>query len=128
MESNILVCSFSKKDNLIKDIDAINKTYELPRKKIFVFEANNSEEIFCTFNVPSKTQLDQGIIPLHRKSHTNTLYTINALNLIVRRMNNGMMSEMVQVPWDNYKNSLLLSNDKGELRIYKLNLLNIFDV
>lgn len=127
--NNILVCSFSNKHNLLKDIEHIKKKYELPRNKIFVFEAKGSNDsLFITFNVPNKTILESKFIPIHRKSQTNTLYTINALNTIVRRMNNGLISENVQVPWENYENSLLLSDEYGDLKNYELDLLEIVDI
>jgi hypothetical protein len=58
----------------------------------------------------------QGIpdtISLHRKKHTNTLYTINALNDLIRELNNGKLDKSFSIEWENYKNSLLLTNDNG---------------
>jgi len=55
----------------------------------------------------------QDTISLHRKKNTNTLYTINALNDLIRELNNGKLDKTFPIDWENYKNSLLLTNDEG---------------
>ena len=58
------------------------------------------------------------------KKHTNTLYTINALNDLIRELNNGVLDKSFSVEWENYKNCLLLTNDGGlnkiPTKIYKI--------
>ena len=58
----------------------------------------------------------QGIpdtISLHRKKHTNTLYTINALNDLIRELNDGKLDKRFPIEWKNYRNSLLLTGEEG---------------
>ena len=66
----------------------------------------------------------ENTISLHRKKHTNTLYTINALNEVVMNMNNGVKDPNTIVPWENYKNSILVTNADGlnkiNTRIFKI--------
>ena len=52
-----------------------------------------------------------GTISLHRKKHSNTLYTINALNQIIVQLNNGVLDKRFPVPWKDYRNCILLYND-----------------
>ena len=52
-------------------------------------------------------------ISLHRKKQSNTLYTINALNEVIRELNNGILDKKFSIPWEDYQNSLLLTNDDG---------------
>jgi predicted amidohydrolase len=52
---------------------------------------------------------------IHRKKETNTLYTVNALNTVIRFENNGVLDKRYQIDWNRYRNSLILSDD-GELR------------
>ena len=52
-------------------------------------------------------------ISLHRKKDTNTLYPINALNDLIRELNNGKLDKTFPIEWTNYKNSLLLTGDEG---------------
>ena len=56
-------------------------------------------------------------ISLHRKKQTNTLYTINALNELIMDINNGVLDTSYQIPWDVYKNMILISNKEGISRI-----------
>ena len=65
-----------------------------------------------------------GTISLHRKKHSNTLYTINALNECIKNLNNGVLDPKFVVPWENFKNTLLVTNAEGlnriSTRIYKI--------
>lgn len=95
--------------------------------KIFVLESNELTEYLCTYNVEI-----QGIMPkvlpntilLHRKKETNTLYTINSLNLLIKTLNNGVLDINYRVNWLDYKNTVLLAQDDGvrklSTKIYKI--------
>ena len=50
---------------------------------------------------------------IHRKKETNTLYTINALNEVIRELNGGVLDKRFPIPWNDYYNCLLLTNDYG---------------
>ena len=85
----------SDKSNQFKLIaDYIEKTYTLPERKIFVFNnADEPNELYCTYNVAAHDDFNkaQSTILIHRKKETNTLYTVNALNVIIRKANNGLL-------------------------------------
>ncbi len=51
-------------------------------------------------------------ISLHRKKQTNSLYTINALNAVIRSLNNGVLDKSFQIPWDQFRNCMLVTNEK----------------
>ena len=112
-----LLCTFTKKDRFYETMDVIIACNEIVFDKIFVFEnGNDSQQLICTYNVEYDEDFMQGIqdtISLHRKKHTNTLYTINALNDLIRELNNGKLDKSFSVEWENYRNSLLLTNDNG---------------
>mgnify|MGYP003656171224 FL=1 len=112
-----LLCTFTKKDRFYETMDVIIACNEIVFDKIFVFEnGNDNQQLICTYNVEYDEDFMQGIqdtISLHRKKHTNTLYTINALNDLIRELNNGKLDKSFSVEWENYKNSLLLTNDNG---------------
>jgi hypothetical protein len=36
------------------------------------------------------------------------LYTINALNSLIKSINNGVLDKNLQIDWDNYKDKLLI--------------------
>ena len=55
---------------------------------------------------------------------TNTLYTINALNDLIRELNDGKLDKSYQINWADYQNCLLLTNENGlnkiPTKIYKI--------
>ena len=80
-----LLASFTTKEGLDKTIRKIQNAYTIAFGKIYVLQnENNVDELICTYNVDLNAGADyndvKGTISLHRKKHSNTLYTINALN------------------------------------------------
>ena len=84
--------------------------------------------MICTYNVDLNAGADfndvKNTISLHRKKHSNTLYTINALNEVIANLNNGVIDSKFIVPWENFKNTLMVTNSDGlnkiSTRIYKI--------
>ena len=62
----------------------------------------------------SNTILDNTIL-LHRKKDSNTLYTINALNDLIKELNGGILDMKYKVNWSEYRNCNLLTTG-GELK------------
>ena len=115
-----LLCTFAVRKTLTKTVDTIVETYDVLYNKIFVLKnANDSRELMCTYNIekrPSTVILDN-TISLHRKKLTNSLYTINALNELIRTVNNGVLDTTFQVEWENYRNCILTTTEDGLKRI-----------
>jgi len=59
-------------------------------------------------------------ISLHRKQETNTLYTLNALNEIVKSENGGVLNSEYSVDWDNWRNSVVVTYKNDETGIFEL--------
>ena len=124
---NKLFCSFATKDNLDDRLQEINKEYKIMYGKIFVLESQDSEEYMCTYNIElegSSAKILGNTILLHRKKESNTLYTINALNTLIKSLNGGVLDTKYVITWKDYKNSILLTQG-DELRrlntsIYKI--------
>ena len=110
-----LLCTFAKKNSLNEIIDIFISCNKVLYDKIYIFEnAQEPANLICTYNVEFETDFMEGIpntISLHRKKHTNTLYTINALNQIIVQLNNGVLDKRFPVPWKDYRNCILLYND-----------------
>jgi hypothetical protein len=86
----------------------------IPEKRIFVFaNANASNNLYCTYNADAGTQRGQNTISIHRKKETNTLYTVNALNEVIRSVNNGIIDKTYQLDWNMYQNSFILTDPIG---------------
>jgi hypothetical protein len=116
--ANKLFCTFTSKEDLESTIDNIKDQYTILFNKIFVLYIESTNEYVCTYNVDSfnisNTILPQTIL-LHRKKESNTLYTINALNDLIKELNDGIADPKFRVNWQDYRNCILLTTS-GELR------------
>ncbi len=74
-----------------------------------------------TYNVDmnnsAKDSRVENTILVHRKKQTNTLYTINALNELIKSLNNDVLDKKFPIEWENYKNCILLIQTEGFNRI-----------
>tara|TARA_R110000851_G_scaffold18704_1_gene58494 strand:- start:135 stop:527 length:393 start_codon:yes stop_codon:yes gene_type:complete len=125
-----LLCTFAHRKDLTLIIDYVKQSYIIVEKKIFVFnDAEKPNDLYVTYNVDPKEDYrkTQNTILIHRKKDTNSLYTVNALNEIIKAVNNGVLDKSYIVDWNNYKNSLLLTNQDGYRRV-SLELYKRFDV
>jgi len=117
MKTNLL-CTFVHKNDLQLVIDLIQKTYELDSNIIFVLSNQNKPyQLYCTYNVVGNYELSSNTILIHRKSDTNTLYTINAMNQIIKSMNNGVLDTKMQLQWESYQNKLILFQNDEVVKI-----------
>ena len=124
-----LLATFTTKSDIDETIEQIKGAYTIAFGKIYVLQNEDSvSELICTYNVDLSAGADfndvKGTISLHRKKHTNTLYTINALNEVIADLNNGVVDSKFIVPWENFQNTLLVTNSDGlnriNTRIYKI--------
>ena len=105
-----LLCTFTQKDRLEDILELIILCNDILYDKIYVFQnLRESHQLICTYNVDTTENIDynkvSGTISLHRKKFTNTLYTINALNEVIRSLNNGVLDKRFPIPWEQYHNS-----------------------
>ena len=124
-----LLCTFTTKEYLDDTIDSIKNSYTIVFSKIYVLQNENDvNELICTYNVDTTESVDynavKGTISLHRKKHSNTLYTINALNEVIANLNNGVIDSKFMVPCEKFKKTLLVTNSDGlnkiSTRIFKI--------
>ena len=119
--NNRLYCTFVSPDDIKKTTDQISKSYVILFNKIFVLESLDGEKTMLTYNVDmGNTTGDfavENTILVHRKKQTNTLYTINALNELIKSLNDGVLDKTFAINWDDYKNCILLVQTEGFNRI-----------
>ena len=119
--NNRLYCTFVSPDDIKKTTDQISKSYVILFNKIFVLESLDGEKTMLTYNVDmGNTTGDfavENTILVHRKKQTNTLYTINALNEVIKSLNNGVLDKSFAVNWNDYRNCILLIQTEGFNRI-----------
>jgi|TARA_Y100000310_G_C20674975_1_gene812486 hypothetical protein len=117
-----LLCTFTTKNDFENTIESIKENYIIAFNKIYVLQNEDQPlDLICTYNVEINEDLDYNLVPntisLHRKKHTNTLYTINGLNEAIKDLNNGVLDTSYKIPWENFKNVILVTNNKGLNRI-----------
>jgi hypothetical protein len=118
--ANKLFCTFSPKDGLEETLREINREYTILYRKIFVLASQDSEEYMCTYNIEIEggpTKILPNTILLHRKKESNTLYTINALNTLIKSLNNGVLDSTYMINWPDYKNCILLTQGEDLKRL-----------
>ena len=119
--NNKLYCTFTTLDAYEEVANTIQTSYVILFNKIFVLESLDGEKIMLTYNVDmnnsSSESMVENTILVHRKKQTNTLYTINALNELIKSLNNGVLDKKFPIEWDNYKNCILLIQAEGFNRI-----------
>ena len=125
--ANKLFCTFTTKEELDSTLETIREQYTILFNKIFVLFVESTNEYVCTYNVDSfnmsNTILDNTIL-LHRKKDSNTLYTINDLNDLIKELNEGVLDTSFKVNWQDYKNCILLTTG-GELKRLDTKVYNI---
>jgi len=88
-----LLCLFTYRNELDTSLEFILKNYTLINPNIFVLESKIVEnDLFITYNVekgsaPVNSQWKT--ILVHRKKQSNTIYTINALNEVIKAKTGG---------------------------------------
>jgi hypothetical protein len=125
--SNKLLCTFCEEKAIDSTIEIINSRYDIVFNKIFVLKSDDNEQYIITYNIdPFNTSggLIENTISVHRKKDSNTLYTINALNLLIRTLNEGIFDINYKINWSDYQNSILLANDnqfkKLNTKVFKI--------
>tara|TARA_Y100000114_G_C11611058_1_gene255132 strand:+ start:212 stop:679 length:468 start_codon:yes stop_codon:yes gene_type:complete len=124
--NNKLFCTFTDLDNLDGLLEEIKSKYTIIYNKLFVLEIVGKDEFVITYNVDQGNvhTIPENTILVHRKKESNTLYTINALNELIKKLNGGVVDSSYQVDWQHYKNCILLTqhNELNQLntKIYKI--------
>ena len=119
--NNRLYCTFTTADEYEEVANTIQTSYVILFDKLFVLESLDGEKIMLTYNVDmnnsTKDSMVDNTILVHRKKQTNTLYTINALNEVIKSLNNGVLDKSFAVNWNDYRNCILLIQTEGFNRI-----------
>ena len=119
--NNRLYCTFTTLDDYEQVANTIQSSYVILFDKLFVLESLDKEKIMITYNVDMNNSIVNSMVDntilVHRKKQTNTLYTINALNELIKSLNNGVIDKSFTVNWNDYRNCILLIQTEGFNRI-----------
>lgn len=116
-----LLCTFTTKEELQNILEQIKQTYYIVYNYIYVLQNKaNLEELYITYNIDTQykpTHPLKDTILVHRKKQSNTLYTINALNELVKEENGGKADKEFMIDWDKFKNTIIVTNTEGTKKI-----------
>ena len=110
-----LLCTFTSKDELQGCLQKIRETYYLVYNYIYVLQnKSNLEELFITYNIDTQykpTYPLRDTILVHRKKQSNTIYTINALNEVIKSKTGGMLDNSYMIDWDEFRNCIITTSN-----------------
>lgn len=127
--NNKLFCTFVSEDLIDEKIRNISSSYSIMYNKMFVLFIKSTGEYVITYNVEqgNVNGIPDNTILVHRKKDTNTLYTINALNTLIKSLNGGVVDPKFRVDWQHYRNCILLTQ-QNELRQLNTKVHNIIEL
>lgn len=116
-----LLCLFTYRTELDTSLEFVLRNYTLINPNIFVLESKIAEnDLFITYNVekgsaPINSQWKT--ILVHRKKQSNTIYTINALNEVIKSKTGGQLDNSYQLDWDEFRNCIITTSNYGYKKI-----------
>lgn len=127
--NNKLFCTFTQLEGLDDLLNEIQSKYIIIYNKMFVLEIVDTNEYVVTYNVEQGNvhTIPEHTILVHRKKESNTLYTINALNGLIKKLNGGFVDTKYQVNWQDYRNCILLTQH-NELKQLNTKIHKIIEV
>jgi len=127
--NNKLFCTFTSIDELEALTRDISQSYTIMYNKMFVLFVKSTNEYVITYNVDqgNVNNIPENTILVHRKKESNTLYTINALNELIKKLNEGVVDINYKVNWQHYKNCILLTQH-NELKQLNTKIYSIIEL
>ena len=127
--NNKLFCTFTTLEELDGLLERITTQYSILYKKVFVLQVKSNDEYVCTYNIEqgNVNTLPPNTILVHRKKDSNTLYTINALNELIKKLNGGVVDTRFPIQWQHYRNTILLTQH-DELKQLKTKIHKIIEL
>ena len=127
--NNRLFCTFTPINELDNLISGLTQKYDIMYNKMFVLHVKSNDEYVVTYNVDqgNVNDIPDNTILVHRKKETNSLYTINALNELIKSLNGGVVDVSFRVDWQHYKNCILLTQN-GEIKQLNTKVFKIIEL
>ena len=109
--NNKLFCTFTTLEGLEGLVKSLSSKYSIMYNKMFALYIKSNDEYVLTYNVDqgNVSEIPANTILVHRKKETNTLYTINALNELIKSLNGGVVNTKFPINWKHYRNCILLT-------------------
>ncbi len=109
--NNRLFCTFTTLEDLNDLVSQLSSKYVIMYNKMFALKVQSNDEYALTYNVDQGNinDIPENTILVHRKKESNTLYTINALNELIKKLNGGVVDTKFPISWQHYRNCILLT-------------------
>ena len=109
--NNRLFCTFTTLEDLENLVSSLSNRYSIMYNKMFALQVKSNDEYVVTYNVEqgNVNDIPENTILVHRKKESNTLYTINALNELIKKLNGGVVDTKFPISWQHYRNCILLT-------------------
>lgn len=127
MINSLLLASFVRRNEVNSVVDIINDNFDVIGNRIFLLtDIDKPFKNILTYNIVKNgetfSDYIKNTISLHRKKESNTLFTVNALNELVKSINEGKTDNSISVNWDYYSNCILLTNNiNGRVELKRIN-------
>ena len=127
--NNRLFATFTPQESIEILVENLSTTYNIMYKKMFILFVKSTNVYVITYNVEQGNveNIPANTILVHRKKESNTLYTINALNELIKKLNGGVVDTRYQIDWQHYKNTILLTQ-QNELKQLKTKIHEIIEL
>jgi hypothetical protein len=127
--NNRLFATFTQHDDIDNLIGNLSSNYSIMYNKMFVLFVKSTNEYIITYNVEQGNinSIPSNTILVHRKKESNTLYTINALNDLIKKLNGGETDPTFKINWQHYRNCVLLTQH-GEIKQLNTKIYKIIDL
>jgi len=128
-----LLCTFTDIQNYRMVISDVQKFYKIIFGKVYLLKnQDNVNELLLTYNINADNINSNSFYPntisVHRKKDSNTLYTINSLNELIKKLNNGVLDTNYVVNWKDYENCVLLTDSTYGVRTVSTKLYQIIKI
>jgi hypothetical protein len=96
--NNRLFATFTQQETIEDLINDLSTSYDIMYNKMFVLFIKSTNEYVVTYNVEQGNinSIPSNTILVHRKKESNTLYTINALNDLIKKLNGGVVDQSIK--------------------------------
>ena len=127
--NNRLFATFTQQESIDDLINDLSLSYDIMYKKMFVLFIKSTNEYVITYNVEqgNVNSIPVNTILVHRKKESNTLYTIKALNDLIKKLNGGVVDQSFKVNWQHYRNCILLTQ-QGEVKQLNTKIFKIVEL
>lgn len=113
-----LYCTFTSFENINLTFNLINNKLSVDKIDVYKIISNNDIKYGLIY---STDEYVIKIIPntiIFHKNKFDVFYTLNALNILIKKHNKNIPGKKTIIPWSRYSNSIIL-NDNNRLNFYK---------